>query len=241
MAINFHNFAELPKELRDMIWKMALRPDVPGVHLFKIQNSATSPFDETIAVTPNGIRSNRPVTAACTPYPSGSIHGTPSDICSWWEAGNTSTYHVDTGLWGACNESKSIVKHETSNMMEIRFVSSETITGVSRADPDSVIRGDVLSCRTLQQLGAMGPQPQQGPAENGAAKFHASKRRLVEVKFTTEARSWGDWVELRDTGGSSNCPASIQAVRQLNQNLKTYKSIGLKVWKKIGLLGWEQP
>ncbi|KAF5000558.1 hypothetical protein FGRMN_1725 [Fusarium graminum] len=271
MATSFHKFAELPTELRDMVWKLALRPDILGVHLFKIQNSTTRPLDKNIAVTPNSTISN--VTAAPTPYPPGSIHGTPGDICSWWQAGNTLTYHVDRGLWDACEESKFIVEHETSHMVEIRFVVSSDTNRFYMVQPsqdlfiyrfhDNPFRYPYMmhmplrfpNNPTLQphhvglefhshpafQTGSRYCQQQQDPSENEIATFHSSKRRLVEVKLDTGARGWGDWEELRNTGGSSNVPASIQVVRQLNQNLKIHRNIELKAWKKIGLLGWEQP
>ncbi|KAM0346242.1 hypothetical protein ACHAPU_005669 [Fusarium lateritium] len=311
MATTFHDFGILPKELRDMIWESTLRPTAPGVHLFKIHNrSARTLLEETIAVTPAsstyGARSSQPIMTACTPYPSGSIHGFPGDTCTWWEDGNTSTYHIDRGLWDACEESRSFIGRRTGPVVTIQFVASteENRHYVVRPSQDIFIYRfkdnpfgypfitymplqfphnpqldprhiglefhinwvfqnrptprDPRGCAALQQLAAAGangaslwvidyglirqysPRRQQDPAENGIAKFHASKRYLVEVKFGTEAGSWGDWVDTHDSGSGSSCPASIEAVRLLDYYRKDYKNIGVMVWKKIGLLGWEQ-
>lgn len=96
----FHRFFDLPWELRDMIWKFALRPDVPGVHIFKLYNSNLDEgADKNINVSnPYDIEHLR----LAAPQ------SNKSSITR--NRNNPSTYLIDGGLWTACRESRLVME-----------------------------------------------------------------------------------------------------------------------------------
>ncbi|EEU41924.1 uncharacterized protein NECHADRAFT_85997 [Fusarium vanettenii 77-13-4] len=123
----FHRFSDLPWELRDMIWNFALRPDVPGVHIFKLYNSKLDDdVDKNIDVS--------------NPYDSHHLRlaapqSNKSSITR--NRNNPSTYFIDGGLWTACKESKLVMerhfncdKRKSSSEDRIRWRSEILKTGM---------------------------------------------------------------------------------------------------------------
>ncbi|KAH8760578.1 hypothetical protein F5883DRAFT_647663 [Diaporthe sp. PMI_573] len=111
----FHSFTDLPKELRDQIWDMAIRDDDPAVHLFTIYDAEK---DHDSVVNPA-----KKVHATRASYDPSFYVGFAAPRCRAsgqlsWTDGNISTYLTDSGLWTAC--------HESRDRMLRRFRPSET-------------------------------------------------------------------------------------------------------------------
>ncbi|KAF5972273.1 hypothetical protein FBULB1_8798 [Fusarium bulbicola] len=102
----FEGFTDLPRELRDRIWSLAIRHDHPGAHVFgqcttgsrHIQSRTGMSFDlaapswRRYFETVNEYRSDE----------------------------NISTYLIDGGLWTACHESRCIMeKHFTQSKRQL--------------------------------------------------------------------------------------------------------------------------
>lgn len=119
---SFPRFPQLPREIRDMIWQMAVRPEDPrgGVHRFRIMhwNYFRKTYDNEIKNDRGGTESRLPVRwnenlnfwagprrdwgkeySLAVPV----IAGT---TCSLKCPENMSTYSWDMGLWRACIESR---------------------------------------------------------------------------------------------------------------------------------------
>ncbi|OTB04944.1 hypothetical protein M426DRAFT_261296 [Hypoxylon sp. CI-4A] len=110
-ASTFHEFPRLPKELRDMIWDEAIRPDLPAAHFF-------TPFDnythipkniKKYAVAGHGYRKRNPCSLAA---PRCSKEN--PDRFSWID-NNPSMYMEDSGLWSACTESRAAMIRRFGN------------------------------------------------------------------------------------------------------------------------------
>ncbi|KAF4464125.1 hypothetical protein FALBO_9038 [Fusarium albosuccineum] len=108
----FHHFGDLPKELRDEIWNLAVRPDRPGAHIFKLYDKRNETVHEKKRVNSSYCNLATYRLAA----PSCKKHAEVGKIC---ESGNTtqsrrgnnmSTYIIDGGLWTACKESRETMK-----------------------------------------------------------------------------------------------------------------------------------
>ncbi|KAI1642462.1 uncharacterized protein F4817DRAFT_352899 [Daldinia loculata] len=85
MPETFHSFGRLPPELRDKIWKLAIRPGGParrGAHIFSIYDGSGDDVDKAVVVA-----------ASCFKF-----HH------------NFSTYLIDGGLWNACKESRLLIE-----------------------------------------------------------------------------------------------------------------------------------
>lgn len=104
MATEFHLFPFLPWELRDQIWKLAIRPDLPGAHIFRVSDAdAHETSDDN-----DSYRCAKSLLAApqCLPK---SVDFTPAAQAAApisWTLNNPSTYLIDSGLWTACKESR---------------------------------------------------------------------------------------------------------------------------------------
>ncbi|KAF5580309.1 uncharacterized protein FSUBG_13422 [Fusarium subglutinans] len=110
----FHLFSQLPLELREQIWKMAMRPDKPGVQIFRVYNPeldnprhAKDIYGFTLKpgsprkyynVPPCSYRLALPV---WNKYPD-STDGSSDH--------NISTYLIDSSLWTVCQESRSMMR-----------------------------------------------------------------------------------------------------------------------------------
>ncbi|KAH7219918.1 hypothetical protein BKA60DRAFT_647354 [Fusarium oxysporum] len=111
MPTEFSLFSALPTELREEIWNLAIRPKRSGVHIFRVYSTymdhETSP-EEVIHFSANGASfygHERCELSLAVPLPRKSLDGANKD-----GARMTSSYMIDTGLWTACHESRSMMK-----------------------------------------------------------------------------------------------------------------------------------
>ncbi|KAF5674278.1 hypothetical protein FCIRC_7816 [Fusarium circinatum] len=124
----FHLFSQLPLELREHIWKMAMRPDKPGVQIFRIYHpELDNPRhakdiygftlkDSSYFVPPCSYRLALPV---WNKYPD-STDGSSDH--------NISTYLIDSSLWTVCQESRSMMRRVfgTNDASRQRLLGSAT-------------------------------------------------------------------------------------------------------------------
>ncbi|KXH26091.1 hypothetical protein CNYM01_02410 [Colletotrichum nymphaeae SA-01] len=104
--LDFPRFTRLPREIRDMIWKNAVRPHGRrGVHYFSVVeipivslSTKTEIFEQNHLV--ERVREGQKQVLAA-PLSTEDMT-TPS-----WTAGNRSSYAIDGGLWTACKESRA--------------------------------------------------------------------------------------------------------------------------------------
>jgi hypothetical protein len=102
----FHSFSRLPKELRDTIWDLAVRPAVPSAHIFTVFDSSNDvEWSELSQNSMKHLLAMRCSLAA----PHTQTMGHHQRQCSWVEA-NRSTYMIDSGLWTACKESRDALE-----------------------------------------------------------------------------------------------------------------------------------
>ncbi|KAH7152764.1 hypothetical protein EDB81DRAFT_945720 [Dactylonectria macrodidyma] len=114
MHDEFHRFLELPWELREDIWRLAIRPAYPGVHVFTIYNSR---FDkdaslneiQDIVTTHEGYPKTRLAAPRWGSRAIGDTFNSREHTASW-TCNNPSTYLIDAGLWTACKESRFIIE-----------------------------------------------------------------------------------------------------------------------------------
>ena len=113
-----HQFPRFPRELRDMIWKFAIRHQGErGVHVFTFFNGKTE--KEKIEWSKHCVVVNRQgteVALAAPTLPDGWEF--PSSyrrvLQPSWYRSNPSTYLIDGGLWTACKESREIMEKHFS-------------------------------------------------------------------------------------------------------------------------------
>ncbi|KAF5237834.1 hypothetical protein FANTH_10548 [Fusarium anthophilum] len=105
----FKRFSELPRELRDQIWSMAIRDDRPGVHVFGLYDKTNDNVTEGRSL----MRGDWPSDTWAAPSWRRYFENL-NDDCS---DENISTYLIDGGLWTACHESRLIMerRYEQSN------------------------------------------------------------------------------------------------------------------------------
>ncbi|KAF5680274.1 hypothetical protein FDENT_8477 [Fusarium denticulatum] len=110
----FPLFSQLPLELREQIWKMAIRPDKPGVHIFRVYHPELD--NPGHAVDIHGFTLEHDFRRVCqrdpvcpgrlalpvrNKYPDSTDGSSDHDI---------STYLIDSSLWTVCQESRSIMR-----------------------------------------------------------------------------------------------------------------------------------
>ncbi|KAI9709711.1 MAG: hypothetical protein M1820_003113 [Bogoriella megaspora] len=96
----FHPFPRLPKELRDIIWALSIRPERPGAHFFTLFNCDN--IDEWITM---GKYAMRPRMRHKCSLAAPKRNVVDSQKLSWTD-GNRSAYLIDAGLSTACQESR---------------------------------------------------------------------------------------------------------------------------------------
>ncbi|KAK1754245.1 hypothetical protein QBC47DRAFT_303028, partial [Echria macrotheca] len=115
LAAEFPLFPLLPWELRVMIWKFALRPVLPGAHVFSVNDTRDSepnnpehkmrhdrsPFGDSRLAPPRCLP--RGVDFDAVAQASAPIS---------WVLNNPSTYLIDSGLWTGCKESLLVIEKE---------------------------------------------------------------------------------------------------------------------------------
>ncbi|RSL57496.1 hypothetical protein CEP54_008280 [Fusarium duplospermum] len=92
----FHRFIHLPWDIREQIWKFALRPSFPGAHIFKLYEA-----------DPHGRHGSRRL-AVPDSKENSSIEN--RDVHVTQNMDNPSTYLTDGGLWTACKESRHVIQ-----------------------------------------------------------------------------------------------------------------------------------
>ncbi|KAF5592921.1 hypothetical protein FPCIR_5604 [Fusarium pseudocircinatum] len=111
MPTEFALFSALPTELREETWNLAIRPNKPGVHIFRVYGTfhghRTLPQD-VVHFSTDGYffrGRSRDELGLALPRPDNGLTcpNKPS-------ANSISTYVIDTGLWTACHESRSVIK-----------------------------------------------------------------------------------------------------------------------------------
>ncbi|KAF5006730.1 hypothetical protein FDECE_6907 [Fusarium decemcellulare] len=102
MAVTFHRFGYLPKELRDHIWSLAIRPAYPGVHIYRLYDANKENKDGT----PLAYYRYRLAAPSCKRPAAVDEACESSDHIPSWRDNNISTYLIDAGLWTACQESR---------------------------------------------------------------------------------------------------------------------------------------
>ncbi|KAF5565074.1 hypothetical protein FPANT_14168 [Fusarium pseudoanthophilum] len=98
----FKRFPELPRELRDQIWSMAIRHDRPGVHIFGQYDKTKENTSESRFLRYDDRISESWAAPSWRRYYE-NFNEDSSDE-------NISTYLIDGGLWTACHESRLIME-----------------------------------------------------------------------------------------------------------------------------------
>ncbi|KAK4034713.1 hypothetical protein C8A01DRAFT_38817 [Parachaetomium inaequale] len=112
----FHLFPLLPKELRDAIWALAIRPERPSAHFFTVFDSSNDA--EWSLLSQHSIR--HPLVKRCSlaaPQPRRDTFDNDHQQQQQqqqqqfsWIRGNRSAYLIDSGLWTACTESRDAME-----------------------------------------------------------------------------------------------------------------------------------
>ncbi|KAF5722324.1 hypothetical protein FMUND_2835 [Fusarium mundagurra] len=92
----FERFTELPRELRDQIWTLAIRDDHPGAHIF--------------GQYVTGSRRIQSRDSICVDLAESSWRRYFESLNEYRSDENISTYLIDGGLWAACHESRCIME-----------------------------------------------------------------------------------------------------------------------------------
>ncbi|KIL87353.1 hypothetical protein FAVG1_09057 [Fusarium avenaceum] len=98
----FHQFSDLPRELRDMIWGFVIRDDNPGVHIFSDFDNKKKNVAETRRLMSCGQKSSTYAALSWRHYFDSLDENRSIE--------NVSTYLIDGGLWTACKESRLIME-----------------------------------------------------------------------------------------------------------------------------------
>lgn len=105
MEGTFHRFAELPWELRDQIWNLAVRLSRPGVQIFKLYDPETEPY------------LNNAMDVSFDDYYRHNNYGIAIPDRN---DNNSSAYLVDGGLWTVCKESRRVMEHRSKSQRASR-------------------------------------------------------------------------------------------------------------------------
>ncbi|KAJ3465413.1 hypothetical protein MRS44_006071 [Fusarium solani] len=112
----FHIFPNLPGELREEIWRCALRPDGParpGAHFFGVVSPRADGRAKLVnhALVLRDSTFDREICLVGPLWGSTSIEGKLIDKLepASWIDNNPSTYLIDSGLWMACKESRHVI------------------------------------------------------------------------------------------------------------------------------------
>ncbi|RTE78725.1 hypothetical protein BHE90_006808 [Fusarium euwallaceae] len=92
----FHRFIHLPWDIREQIWKFALRPSLPGVHIFKLYEADHHGRHGSRRLAVPDSKENSSIGNR-------NVHVTQT-------MANPSTYLTDGGLWTACKESRHVIQ-----------------------------------------------------------------------------------------------------------------------------------
>ena len=116
MAAEFHFFPLLPWEFREKIWKLAIRPALPGAHVFRVYavNDSEHANPEHEASRNPCLWDSKSSLAAPRCLPRGCDFDPAAQAATpiSWTLNNPSTYLIDSGLWTACKESLLVIEKE---------------------------------------------------------------------------------------------------------------------------------
>ncbi|KAF6826279.1 hypothetical protein CPLU01_09735 [Colletotrichum plurivorum] len=126
----FPKFRDLPAELQNMIWEMAIRSDAPaGAHFFTIGNGPRAVFQIQAPIWGFGAP-----TRVAPPV-------SPSNVIS--------AYAINSGLWTACRDSRSIIKGRMKNIgNKILLNFGQSVGGMDFAEFDT-------PCSMTRSVGAI--------------------------------------------------------------------------------------
>ncbi|KAG5764923.1 hypothetical protein H9Q72_006995 [Fusarium xylarioides] len=137
----FSLFSQLPLELREQIWKMAIRPDKPGVQTFRVYHLLDNPVHAvdihglTLEDGSHPVRQydclGRLALSEWNKYPDSTDGSSDHDI---------STYLIDSSLWTVCQESRSVMKRVfgSSDTSSQRLSGSATAYYLSDSAPSYI-------------------------------------------------------------------------------------------------------
>jgi hypothetical protein len=108
MPETFHPFARLPYQLREKIWKLAIRPDIPSVHYFNVGLFTGDRRKEPTAHTVMCVGREELLYDRLA-VPSEGIVASPSNAGTSLGSERKSTYLLDGALWTACKESRDVI------------------------------------------------------------------------------------------------------------------------------------
>ncbi|KAK0629530.1 hypothetical protein B0T17DRAFT_189156 [Bombardia bombarda] len=115
MPESFHFFPFLPRELRDEIWRFAVRPPGRGAHIFRLYSKEeaerTNP-DRQYEIDSSARFHPFPAAAAtqCLPPDAHFTLDARASAPISWTGHNPSAYLIDSGLWNACKESRQAIQ-----------------------------------------------------------------------------------------------------------------------------------
>ncbi|KEY68574.1 hypothetical protein S7711_05760 [Stachybotrys chartarum IBT 7711] len=126
------NFTDLPYELREQIWTLAIRTHRRGAHWFDLYSmkDGVKPRDARYMMNASGLSDDCRLAAPTNikPYSVNSyleVHGIHY---------NSSAYWIDAGLWTTCKESRFIMQHYFNNRQQklVRGSKDRLKTGQSK-------------------------------------------------------------------------------------------------------------
>ncbi|KAM0261105.1 hypothetical protein ACHAQJ_002366 [Trichoderma viride] len=143
MASEFHQFVNLPTELRLKIWKYALRPIIssrPGVHFFSVTNYKEDGDQLTKLRVQCDLGSKcKDEHGYCYCLAAPKFISGESNSHSW-TSNNPSSYLWDFGMWSACNEAKEIIgKHYKTEYWATKLLQGYDSRSFSEPDIDACV------------------------------------------------------------------------------------------------------
>ncbi|RSL55239.1 hypothetical protein CEP54_009450 [Fusarium duplospermum] len=122
MATTFDRFSDLPRELRDEIWRFAIRTTHPGVHIFRLRND----FKRDYTGTCDSLSLSSFLTGRGLVEP---LRGRYfRNIDTNRSQRNVSTYLIDGGLWTVCKESRLVIEKYFKSL-ELDYLGGQQNTG----------------------------------------------------------------------------------------------------------------
>ncbi|KAI2611815.1 hypothetical protein GGR54DRAFT_339975 [Hypoxylon sp. NC1633] len=122
MSLTFHPFLRLPRELRDRIWDMAIRPDQPGAHFFSIvadfdpdNESSERAQEHLMEINEKTVLNQLLYLKVGAP---GFSSSDPNEVS--WTIDNPSQYLFDSGLWTACKDSRDRIQRKFDRFYTIK-------------------------------------------------------------------------------------------------------------------------
>jgi len=127
-ADEFNLFPFLALELREMIWEHAVRPAVPGAHVFPVLRRPDPSTQDALTksqqlAAPRFVRNGMESRSTASTLTNAAV--SPFS----WPLDNPSAYLIDSGLWTACKESRRVLKRELMRKERRQMASSSSDQG----------------------------------------------------------------------------------------------------------------